>query len=178
MILTIGHSKHPLPEFLALLRGHGIEAVSDVRRTPYSRRHPQYNREALATALTVARIAYAHHEALGGMRHSDPASPHRVLPEAFRGFADHMETSEFQMALDELVRAARARRTAILCAEALPEHCHRRLIADALVARGITVEHVIDAGTRRTHRLSPGVVIEGGRLVYSGGQRELDLENP
>jgi uncharacterized protein (DUF488 family) len=165
-----------LEDFVARLRRHEVQAVADVRRTPYSRRHPQYNREPLAATLGAVGIAYQHYEALGGMRDVDPASPHRDLPESVRGFADHMGSHEFGVALDTLVRAAATRRTAILCAEALPEHCHRRLIADALVARGVAVEHVLDAETRKPHRLTAGVELLGDRLVYSGFQRMLDFE--
>jgi uncharacterized protein (DUF488 family) len=169
-IFTLGHSTRTMEELLALLAEHGIEVLVDVRRYPGSRRHPQFSREALSASLAAAGIAYVHEPDLGGRRAARLESPHTAWRvEAFRGYADHMETPEFQAALDRLIRLGAERRVAILCAEAVPWRCHRRLISDALVARGIEVLHILGPGRADPHELDPNArVLPGGRLVYSG----------
>ncbi|HEX5759713.1 MAG TPA: DUF488 domain-containing protein [Thermoanaerobaculia bacterium] len=168
---TAGHSTRTADELLALLAGAGVELLVDVRRFPASRRHPQFGREALAAALAAAGIEYRHEPDLGGRRAPRPDSPHtawRVA--AFRGYADHMETPEFAAALARLEALAAARRTAVLCAEALPHRCHRRLIADALVARGHEVVHLLAPGRAEQHALHPEArVLADGRLLYAAG---------
>ena len=171
VVYTAGHSTLPLAGFLDLLAGHGIELVADVRRFPASRRHPHFGRAALAAALADAGIGYAWLPALGGRRRTRADSPHVAWRNpSFRGYADHMDGPEFDAGLTELVAHARARRTAVLCAEAVPWRCHRQLIADALVARGIDVRHVVGAGEPSSHRLTPFARLEGTRVVYDGGQ--------
>lgn len=170
-VFTIGHSTRTSEELLELLAEHGIEVLMDVRRYPGSRRHPQFSRDALAAALAGARIEYMHEPDLGGRRAARPGSPHvawRV--DAFRGYADHMETPEFQAALERLIALARERRTVILCAEAVPWRCHRRLISDALVARGVEVRHILGPGRADPHEIDANARVENGgrRLVYSG----------
>jgi uncharacterized protein (DUF488 family) len=169
-IFTLGHSTRTTEELLALLAEHGIEVLVDVRRYPGSRRHPQFSREALSASLASAGIAYVHEPGLGGRRAARPGSPHTAWRvEAFRGYADYMETPEFQAALDRLIRRGAERRTAILCAEAVPWRCHRRLISDALVARGIEVLHILGPRRADPHELDPNArVLPGGGLVYSG----------
>lgn len=171
-VFTIGHSTRASEELLALLAEHGIEVLVDVRRYPGSRRHPQFSRDALAAALADAHIQYMHEPDLGGRRDPRPGSPHvawRV--DAFRGYADHLETPEAQAALERLIRLSAERRTVILCAEAVPWRCHRRLIADALVTRGIEVRHILGPGRADPHEIDPNARIEEGgrRLVYDGG---------
>jgi uncharacterized protein (DUF488 family) len=175
MILTLGHSRRPIAEFLAILSRHRIAVVADVRRKPYSRREPQFNRESLAAALAGAGIGYVHFESLGGLRELRKDSPHVALPAALRGFADYMETPEFRAALEALIARSAEKPTAICCAEASPARCHRRLISDALLARGVPVEHLIDLDQREPHRLSPGLELRGDRLHYAGRQSPLDL---
>src|SRR5215212_6404131 len=148
-IFTIGHSTHALDEFLALLAGPGIELLVDVRRYPSSRRYPWFNGPALAAAVP----AYRHEEALGGRRSPAPDSANggwRVRQ--FRGYADHMASAEFREALDRLI--AEPRRTAVMCAEAQWWRCHRRLLSDALVARGAEVIHIDSRGRTEAHRLT------------------------
>lgn len=177
MILTIGHSKHPLPAFLGLLQRHEVQCLADVRRNPYSRREPQFNRESLAAALAAAGLHYQHMEALGGRRTQLQASPNSGLGDpALRGFADHMGTPEFRAALDVLVKRSHDQKAAIMCAEGSPERCHRWLIADALVARGVVVEHILDGGQRTPHRLSVDARVEGGSVRYPAAQIRLDFE--
>jgi uncharacterized protein (DUF488 family) len=169
-IFTVGHSTRPIEELLALLIEHGVTTLVDVRRYPGSRRHPQFSRDALAASLTGAGIEYVHEPDLGGRRATRPDSPHiawRV--EAFRGYADHMETPEFQAALDRLIRRSEKETVAILCAEAVPWRCHRRLISDALVARGVNVLHILGPGRADPHELDSNArILPNGHLLYAG----------
>jgi uncharacterized protein (DUF488 family) len=168
-LLTVGHSNRSLAEFLAILAAHHVEEIADVRRFPRSRRHPHFAIDALAPALAGAGIAYRHWPELGGFRKAAKDSPNVGLENAsFRGYADHMATAAFQDALDRLLAAARERVVAVMCAEAFVMQCHRRLIADAALARGVPVEHVAGAGPRAAHRPTPGARLEEGRLVYRG----------
>ncbi|HEX2252319.1 MAG TPA: DUF488 domain-containing protein [Thermoanaerobaculia bacterium] len=167
-VFTAGHSTRGLDELLELLSAFGVRRLVDVRRFPGSRRHPQFSRERFAPALAAAGIDYRHEENLGGRRRGRPDSPHgawRVA--AFRAYADHMESPEFQAALARLEDLARERPTVMLCAEAVPWRCHRRLIADALVARGHEVRHLLGPGRADRHELHPdAVVLPGGHLAY------------
>ncbi|HYG62073.1 MAG TPA: DUF488 domain-containing protein [Thermoanaerobaculia bacterium] len=169
-IFTVGHSTRSIEELLALLSEPGVEVLVDVRRYPGSRRHPQFSRDALEASLAAAGVGYVHEPDLGGRRPARPGSPHTAWRvEAFRGYADHMETPEFGAALERLIRLGSERVTVILCAEAVPWRCHRRLISDALVARGIEVRHILGPGRADLHELDPNArVMPGGRLVYSG----------
>ncbi len=166
-VWTLGHSTRSWEEFLGLLRENGIERVADVRHFPTSARVPWTNRETLAGNLERAGIGYEHMVDLGGYRKARPDSKNtgwRNL--GFRGYADYMETSEFAAALDRLVDRARERRTAILCAEAVPWRCHRGLLSDALVARGVRVVHILGSGQVQDHALTPFAKIQGGRPTY------------
>lgn len=167
VILTIGHSTRPLEEFIALLRAHGVTLLADVRTVPRSRRNPQFNRETLPTALAAAGIGYQHMAGLGGLRRPRPDSMNLAwVNEGFRGFADYMGTPQFAAALGELLGLARREQVAIMCAEAVPWRCHRSLIADALVARGVTVEHILGLTRRQPHTLTRFARVEGGRVSY------------
>ena len=171
MIYTIGHSTRELGEFLGLLAAHRVMQVVDVRRYPASRRHPQFARDALAAALQESGVGYHHEPALGGRRAARRDSANTAWRSAgFRGYADYMETPAFEDALARLRELARARPTAILCAEAVPWRCHRQLIADALVARGEEVGHILDVTRVDPHRLSAHAqMLPGGRLRYPAG---------
>jgi uncharacterized protein (DUF488 family) len=145
-VYTVGHSTRPIENFIGLLRTHGIEALADVRSYPGSRRHPQYNREALSRSLKDAGIAYYHMVSLGGRRKENQASEQ----EKFRGgspfsaYIDYAKTEPFQSALKELEVLASAKPTAFMCAEADWRNCHRQFIAEALERRGFTVIHIAD----------------------------------
>lgn len=166
-IWTCGHSVRSIAELLELLAEPGIELLADVRRYPGSRRHPQFSRDALAPALAGAGIAYRHVSALGGRRRGRPDSPNAAWRNAsFRAYADHMASEEFRTALAELEDEARSRRTAVMCAEAVPWRCHRRLIADALTARGWEAIHLVAPGRPELHELHPDAVVVGDRLTY------------
>ncbi len=167
-IWTIGHSTRDLETFAGLLAGPAIGLVADVRRFPGSRRHPHFNREAMEAELGRFGIAYRHFGDLGGRRSKRrPDSPNtgwRV--EAFNAFADYMDSAEFEAALDDLIACAGRSRTAIMCSEALPWRCHRRLIADAMVVRGWTVLDIIGPGKVEPHALTVFARVRDGRLSY------------
>lgn len=167
MILTIGHGTRAAEELVALLRAHGVAQLVDVRTIPRSRRNPQFGRAVLAERLATASIAYVHMPGLGGLRRARPDSRNLGWRNAsFRGYADHMETPEFARDLEALVDLARRGPTAIMCAETVPWRCHRSLIADALTARGIAVEHILTAGRAEPHVLTTFAAVEGTRVTY------------
>lgn len=162
-IWTIGHSTRSIEGFVGLLAENGIEVVADVRRYPGSRKFPHFNPEPLAKALQVAGIAYEHFPSLGGRRTPRPDSPYTIWRnEAFRGYADYMDTGEFQKALSRLMRLARGRRVATLCSEAVWWRCHRSMIADALKSRGWLVYHIMGAGKTPEHPYTAPARTSGG----------------
>lgn len=174
VVYTVGHSTRPLPDFLQLLQAHGIATVADVRRYPASRRHPHFAREALANSLPESGITYVWFPDLGGRRKARPDSPHIAWEsDAFRGYADHVDTKEFETALAALLTLAQRHPTAIMCAESVPWRCHRQLIADTVTARGIEVRNIIDTGTPSRHHLPAFARIDGRRVVYDVGQLPL-----
>jgi uncharacterized protein (DUF488 family) len=163
---TVGHSTHSLDGLLALLTPHRVARVVDVRRTPRSRRHPQFNLEALAAELPRRGVDYRHLPALGGRRLPRRDSPNGGWEhEAFRGYADYALTDEFAAALEVLCAAARERPTAVMCAEALWWRCHRRLIADRLTALGSTVSHIAADGGLTEHQLPPFAIVDADKSV-------------
>jgi uncharacterized protein (DUF488 family) len=161
---TVGHSTRSAEELLALLREAKVPLVVDVRRFPASRRHPQFAREALSLALEKAGVAYRHEPDLGGRRQPLPASPNGAWRnDGFRGYADHMASSEFAAALERLLRSPQG--TTVLCAEAVPWRCHRQLIADALVARGAEVRHILGPRRLERHALHESARVSPAGLV-------------
>jgi uncharacterized protein (DUF488 family) len=175
-LFTVGHGTRPIAAFLALLRRAGIGRLVDVRTAPGSRRHPQYGRDALAAALEAAGIGYVWRgEDLGGFRKPRPDSRHTALRNvSFRGYADHMDTPAFRKGLEWLLGNATETPTAFMCAESAWHRCHRRMISDAIVARGGRVVHLLDRGDEE-HVLHPDARIEGGVPVYDvGGQAALE----
>jgi uncharacterized protein (DUF488 family) len=168
-IWTIGHSTRTLDAFVDLLCAHAIVELVDVRTVPRSARHPHFAREALASALPSAGIRYHHLAGLGGLRKARRDSTNVGWANAsFRGYADHMQTAAFDSALDDLIGIARAP-AAIMCAEAVWWRCHRQLIADALVARGWEVRHIVSAGAPAApHRLTGFARVDAGRVTYPG----------
>jgi len=179
-IYTIGHSSRQLESFTELLEENGIELLADVRRFPGSRRYPHFNAGALNESLSELGIAYRHFEALGGRRgkpaDDSPSRGWRV--EAFAAYADFMGTDEFRTALHELEQEARQRRTAIMCAEAVPWRCHRRLIADALTVRGWRVYDIMDPGKTEPHELTHFARVHDGRLTYPADADLFDEQDP
>jgi uncharacterized protein (DUF488 family) len=176
-VWTIGHSTRSLASLLALLRAHGVASVVDVRRFPHSRRHPHFDAAALARDLPAADVAYAHVPGLGGYRRPRADSLNTGVREpAFRGYADYMQTDEFAAHLAALLEVAAVTPTAIMCAEAVPQHCHRSFIADALVARGLDVRHIVDPERATPHVLRATARVASGRVTYPGqGELFVDL---
>jgi uncharacterized protein (DUF488 family) len=167
-VLTIGHSTRALEEFLALLAEFEATTLVDVRRFPGSRRYPHFGKPALADALAGAGIGYAHEPDLGGRRDPSPRSVNTAWRvSAFRGYADHLASPEFRAGLERLIASSEAGRPVVMCAEAVPWRCHRQLIADTLVARGVTVRHILGPGQERAHDLNPSARAgPDGVLVY------------
>lgn len=174
-IFTIGHSTRPIAEFLDLLRANAIRQLLDIRTIPKSRRNPQFNTDALAAALAAAGIRYLHMKDLGGLRHPARDSINLGWRNAsFRGYADYMQTPEFAQALDRAVHLAReASPTVLMCAEAVPWRCHRSLVADALVVRGIRVLEIIGPSKPKEHAITSFAQIRGLRITYPADQRSL-----
>ncbi len=169
-VLAIGHSTRPIDELVGLLRAAGVRCLADVRTIPRSRANPQFEGPALARSLARAGIRYVHLPKLGGLRRARRDSPNAAWRNAsFRGYADHMGTPEFEAGLLELRELARDGPVAVMCAEAVPWRCHRALLADALWARGVVVEHVVGPGRTRPHRLTPFARVEGRRVTYPPG---------
>ncbi len=158
-ICTVGHGARPIASFLTILVQAGVDTLVDVRRFPGSRRHPQFGRDRLEAAVCDAGLRYTWQgETLGGRRRGRPDTRHTALRNpAFAAYADHMDTPAFRAAVDDLIASAATRLPAVLCAETLWWHCHRMLVADALVLRGTVVEHLVDAGVRQPHRLTTGL---------------------
>lgn len=166
-ILTVGHSTRPIEAFIALLQGHGVTRLVDVRTVPKSRHNPQYETHALRGSLEAAGIGYEHVPALGGFRKPVADTPNagwRNL--SFRGYADHMQTPVFQAALDRLVAQATGDRLALMCAEAVPWRCHRSLIADALTARGVGNAEIAGPTRLQPHRLTAFARLDGETVTY------------
>lgn len=167
---TIGHSTHPLEEFVGLLGGHGVQLLCDVRSVPRSRRYPHFCTDALAESLPAHGIGYRHLAGLGGWRHAQPDSPNTAWRNAsFRGYADYALTTPFADALGELCERARQQRTVVMCSEALWWRCHRRLIADRLVAVDWEVWHIGSDGRLSQHSLAEFAVARtDGTVAYPG----------
>ena len=167
LIYTIGHSTRPLGLFIDMLAANHITLILDVRTIPRSRRNPQYSEEALFQALRASNIEYRHLPGLGGLRRSHKDSINKGWRNAsFRGYADYMQTPEFAENIQAVVAIAAAGRCALMCAEAVPWRCHRSLIADALVLRGLHVEHIMGIRELKTHVVTPWARTDGFTLVY------------
>ncbi len=166
-IYAIGHSTRPLDAFVEILQAHGITLLADIRTVPKSRHNPQFSQESLEQELPRRGIKYRHLGELGGLRHASKDSVNTGWENAsFRGYADYMQTPEFQAALDWLVGLAADERVAIMCAEGNPFRCHRSLVADALTVRGITVLHISSRKSAKPHSLTPFAKVEGTRITY------------
>jgi uncharacterized protein (DUF488 family) len=175
-IFTVGHSTHSFEELVGLLRGARVERLIDVRTVPRSRRMPHFAREQLERSLPEQGLEYVHEPDLGGFRRPRKDSPNggwRVA--GFQGYADHMQSEEFESALARLEARAGERPTAIMCAEGLWWQCHRRLISDALTVKGWRVRHIGPDGALEDHRLTEFAHVEGDRITYPPPQVSLDL---
>jgi len=167
VIFTIGHSTRSLQDFIDLIDAYGIEVVVDVRTVPRSRRNPQFNRETFPEALRAAGIGYQHVADLGGFRRAGPSSPNVGWRNAsFRGYADYMQTATFVASLERVIERAQSQRLVLMCAEAVPWRCHRSLIADALVVRGIRVEEIVSAKRAQVHSMTSFARVDGIAITY------------
>jgi uncharacterized protein (DUF488 family) len=166
-VFTIGHSNRPLEEFLRMLRAYSVDLLVDVRTMPRSRTNPQFNRETLPADLAAVGIEYRHLPGLGGLRHPRKDSINTAWQNAsFRGYADYMQTPEFERSLEELIARGAEHTTAIMCAESLPWRCHRSMIADALTARCIAAYHIMSAEKADLHKLRDFAQVHEGRVTY------------
>jgi uncharacterized protein (DUF488 family) len=169
VVMTIGHSTRSVGELIHLLKSNGVKRLADVRSVPRSRHNPQFNRSTFSPALHSARLHYRYMPGLGGFRHPRPDSLNTGWRNAsFRGFADYMQTPAFEESLVNLIELAKQEQTAIMCAEAVPWRCHRSLIGDALLARGIIVREITGVDRTRLHKLTPWARLSGTGVTYPG----------
>lgn len=173
---TIGHSTREIEEFIGLLKANNIDLLIDVRRFPGSRRHPQFNKGNLEQSLEGANIDYRHTEILGGRRGKPKKNSKNDGwgNDGFQAYADYINTSEVQDVIDELADLSQNITYALMCAEAVYWRCHRQLIADALVARDISVRHILGPGQIDNHALKEmAQVLEDRRVIYPSNQKKL-----
>lgn len=179
IVLTIGHSTRTLEEFIGLLQAHGATRVVDVRTVPRSRHNPQFDKASLPRALKTAGLGYVHLPGLGGLRRAKNDSLNVGWRNtSFRGYADYMLTPEFEESLEELIRMAKQERIAIMCAEAVPWRCHRSLIADALLVRGIRAEDIMSLTRRQVHTLTSFAKVRGTMVTYPAEVSQTDPTKP
>lgn len=167
IVYTVGHSTHKLSEFIRIVDAYGIKEVVDIRTIPKSRANPQFNEKRLSAGLKRHHITYKHMEGLGGLRHANKDSINTYWYNAsFRGFADYMQKKEFRDNVKALIGMAKKRQIVIMCAEAVPWRCHRSLIADALLIRGVSVKHIFSATNSRNHELTKSAKVSRMNIVY------------
>ena len=173
-VFTVGHSTLPIERFIALLKTYGVELLADIRTVPHSRHNPQFNDTAMADSLTAAHLEYVPMAALGGLRHTRQDSTNTGWRnKSFRGYADYMQTEEFQDALEVLTKMSRQKRVAIMCAEAVPWRCHRSLVADALNVRDVQAVEILSETSYRMHKITPFAHVEGLHITYPPEQTTL-----
>jgi uncharacterized protein (DUF488 family) len=166
-IFTIGHSTHPIEEFIDILKHYHINEVVDIRTIPKSRHNPQFNGPELAHVLRNHHIGYRHQKNLGGLRHTHANSLNMGWENvSFRGYADYMQTPEFKEGIEELSTIAHEKTVAIMCAEAVPWRCHRSLIGDALLVRKFDVEDIFSITSVKPHTLTPWAEVHGTTITY------------
>jgi uncharacterized protein (DUF488 family) len=169
IVMTIGHSTHTIEEFIEILEAHGVEKIVDVRTIPKSRRNPQFNKESMPKNL--GKIKYVHLPGLGGLRHTKVDSTNKGWKkDSFRGYADYMQTEEFEENINKLIEIASKKQIAIMCAEAVPWRCHRSLIGDALLVRGIEVEDIFSKTNIKPHKLTSFANVSGLTITYPPSQ--------
>jgi len=170
-VFTVGHSTHPLDEFVRILQAYGVDRIVDVRTIPKSRHNPWFAEVELRSSLPAAGIDYRRIEALGGLRHARKDSPNAAWKNlSFRGYADHMQTPEFADGIERLLALRADATVAVMCAEAVPWRCHRSLIGDALLVRGVEVQDILTATNARPHTLTRFAVVDGLRVTYPAEQ--------
>ncbi|MEP7312912.1 MAG: DUF488 domain-containing protein [Pseudomonadota bacterium] len=173
-IFTVGHSTLPIDQFIALLKVYGIEWLADIRTVPRSRHNPQFNSDTLPDSLAAEHIEYIPMQQLGGLRHARKDSPNAGWRnKSFRGYADYMQSQEFNEGLEALMHMGREKRVAIMCAEAVPWRCHRSLVADALNVHGRPAIEILSASSHRLHKLTPFAQVDGMSITYPPDQTAL-----
>lgn len=166
-VYTIGHSTHSIDEFIAILKQYNINELIDIRTIPKSRHNPQFNEQDLAHVLRNHHIGYRHQKNLGGLRHAHADSINTGWHNSsFRGFADYMQTPEFNDGLTTLIEIAQNKTVAIMCAEAVPWRCHRSLIGDALLVHGLEVKDIFSLTSCKPHSMTPFAVVHGTKITY------------
>ena len=166
-LYTIGHSTRTIEEFIKLLGIYKIKIVIDIRTIPRSRHNPQFSKDELSESLKKHGISYRHMEGLGGLRHATKDSVNKAWKNlTFRGYADYMQTEEFAKNIEELIKIGREKQTVIMCAEAVPWRCHRSLIGDALLLRGVHVEDIMSEKVSKPHKLTSFAKVEGNTITY------------
>ena len=166
-IFTIGHSTHPIEEFIRILKAYDIKTLVDIRTIPRSQHNPQFSQESLAQSLEIGGIAYRYMKDLGGLRRAKKDSLNQGWHnQSFRGYADYMQTTEFQHAVEELIALGKVSRTAIMCAEAVPWRCHRSLVGDALIVRHIPVMDIMSKHKFLPHKLTKFAQVKGTQIFY------------
>ena len=178
-VLTIGHSTRSIDEFIRLLTAHGIQRVVDIRTIPRSRHNPQFNSDMLAGALRRVGIGYTHMPSLGGLRHPRPNSLNTGWRNAgFRGYADYMQTATFRRSVDRCITLAEKAKIVLMCAEAVPWRCHRSLVADALLVRGIDVSEITSGVRARPHSLTLWAAVNGTQITYPDSTAAREPRHP
>lgn len=166
-VFTVGHSTHPIDEFIGLISAHGVQTIADIRTIPKSRHNPQFGQLELEGSLKDAGLGYVRLESLGGLRHTTKASVNGAWRNAsFRGYADYMQTREFAAGIDELLAMAGEWLVAIMCAEAVPWRCHRSLVGDALLVRGIEVLDIMSVDVAKPHTLTSFAQVDSTTITY------------
>jgi uncharacterized protein (DUF488 family) len=169
-IYMIGHSTRPIERFLKILEAHSITMLADIRTVPKSRHNPQFNSDTLRDSLAGAGIEYIHLRELGGLRHASKNSVNTGwMNLSFRGFADYMQTDEFEAGLDRLIKLGKIRIVAIMCAEGNPFRCHRSLVADALTVRGVRAVNIASRKCGKLHALTSFAEVHGHKIRYLEG---------
>jgi uncharacterized protein (DUF488 family) len=166
-IFTIGHSTRTIEDFIAILKAYGVTCLADIRTVPRSRTNPQFNKDALPESLASEDIKYIHIAGLGGLRKTSADSVNKGWRnDSFRGYADYMQTPEFEESLNGLIELMARETVAIMCAEAVPWRCHRSLVADALTVRGYKAEDIMSATKSEPHKIKPFAKVEGTKITY------------
>ena len=169
-VFTLGHSTLPFEKFVTLLKAHGARRVIDIRTIPRSRHNPQYDQKSFSSSLRKSGLEYVHLKDLGGLRKPKADSQNSAWRNAsFRGYADYMQTPEFENGLEKAIRLSQEKVSALVCAEALPWRCHRSLVSDAFVIRGIPVEHIFSNSRSEAHELTDFAKVRGTKITYPGG---------
>jgi uncharacterized protein (DUF488 family) len=175
-VLTIGHSTRSIEKFIRLLAAHRVDRLIDIRTIPRSRHNPQFSRDLLSAALRRAGIRYTHMAGLGGLRHPRPDSVNSGWRNAgFRGYADYMQTAAFGKSLERCIDLASSEQIVLMCAEAVPWRCHRSLVADALLVRGIAVSEITSGIRTRPHSLTPWAEVTGVAITYPSAAASHEL---